>query len=169
MTPEDEKNLNILGGVLIVLSLDLVWCWYSKKRVNGMVGRYGDFSIRGMTNRPKLDTAKYLPGLNIENMRVKSMHDLDTDLTQTRRHLPVHEDHRLMDNIVDSKWLIDGHVNDPLNNPNQHLVKMPDEIMTPFKSQDELLQNRVESVGAAVMTLTDYGPQYGKRIYDNDQ
>lgn len=169
MTPEDEKNLNTLGGVLIILSLVLLWCWYGKKKDN-MSNRYGDFGLRGFTRSPPLNTAKYLPDMqlepNVDGMRVKSMHDMSVDLSQMRRHLPIHDDSSKMDQMVDVKWNIDSAVNDPLDRPQQHVVKLPDEIITPAKSQDELLYNRAASVGAAVMSMSDYAPQFGKHAFE---
>ena len=184
MSTEPEK-LQLLGGALIVLSLALLFCWYSKQRSAFANDRYGSFGTLegldvgqlGLMN--KQANRAYLPGLNFkkagfDNSRA-SLHDMVNPGVQF--HLPANVKGKVDQTAM--RWSADAFVgsSDPavatnyndadylMNNSdvavlNKGGVVIPAEIITPGRPEDA---QDCGSLSTSAMQLqnSDYMPQYG--------
>jgi hypothetical protein len=183
----DPEKLQLLGGALIVLSLALLFCWYSKQRSAFRSDRYGSFgTLEGLdAGQIGLMTAQekraYLPGLNFkqagsDNSRA-SLHDMVNPGVQF--HLPANMKGKVDQTAM--RWSADAFVgsadnamaatnryNDAnylMNNSdiaalNKGGVVIPSEVITPARPEDALDCGSL-STSAMQLQNSDYMPQYG--------
>jgi hypothetical protein len=120
--PTSEENLQILGGVLIVLSLALLYCW-NKKTYDGFNVKAGPYmygtwdNIAGMSASPILSARQVeanLPGLQFGN---SSMHDMFS----AKRNVTVPTSVKNTD-VMNPRWMVDSHIATPVvdNNSVSH-------------------------------------------------
>lgn len=186
----DPEKLQMLSGALIVLSLALLFCWYSKQRsyfsgsdkygtFRALEGMGMDIDQLGLMN--KKARRGYLPDLQMSNNSGfdptrQSLHDMVNPGVQF--HVP----QRMRDKIrhTNMLWSSEAFVASPedmavgdadsmyaMNNEdiqmlNKGGVVIPSEIVTPLKT-DVGDMSDCNSVSTSVMQLqnTDYMPQYG--------
>jgi hypothetical protein len=153
-------TVQVLGGVLIVLSMVLLCCWATKQtRYEGMKTYADDLPSRfeGMSSRN-------IPGLNFNSNVSQSMHDLEG--LSVNRHIP-NERHNNVD-IVGLKWKTEGmstvnttnicdlECNElPVHNSNQTLGG---DILTPIK---EMVKSKSNTHSGDQFTMTDHAMGYG--------
>jgi hypothetical protein len=172
-----SDNLQVLGGVLIVLSIFLLWCWCSKKGNmydEGMIPRaaYALSNDEGLSNRNAI-AKDYIGGLKFKEAmwngsdKVPSMHDLEN--MHANRHLDVQR-HHTPSNVVGLKWNSDGMVG--INTLEADMrdgddiarrqLNIGGDIYTPMP-HDSVAQSS-NTPGGAILTLTDFRPVYGNAV-----
>lgn len=193
MNNEDLENARLLSSVLIVLSIVLLYCWYRKK-VDNMANyttmrMSGSFPDHFQPNNVHLLHENFKPGpiysiphvlseepgLHWKDGMTKSMHDNDTAFQLNRE---TNKGQSSLMPVLNPQWKTDSRVNDndgsygydPMEE-SEHpkrwgSVKLPSEIITRGKN-NTLGQFEHNSMGKAILTMSDFAPQYGDRNYSD--
>lgn len=107
MPSDDTDNLQLMGGALIVLSLALLYCWWSKQsKQNGCGRRYEGFKsyIKDHTSKFEGARSKYTPGLTFNTDKQASMHDLE-GMAVNRNPLT---DQQKRSQVTGLRWQVEG-------------------------------------------------------------
>jgi hypothetical protein len=182
-TPEE---LQFLGAALIILSIVLIYCWYtSKKNSEGL--RNIQTSYTTLSKPITYADINRVPEDKTDS-RTPSMQDLE-NFGNPKYELT--KKHKGKVDFADARWNVDGMVassdptdqilvgdntGDPMNYAfavdSPYVDKLmnlsnqqPREAVTPLK-RDFVDSAGCKSVSGSVLTLTDYSPQYFDRTVD---
>lgn len=177
MSVQSADNLQLLGGVLIVLSLMLLWCWHKKKyRREGLANRkvtqdhLGGLRFKeGLVNQNV--TQDHLTGLRfkegMDDGKVNSMHDIEN--LSANRNSRVTTQNKVLQNLTGLRWQTEGMVgiddtefdssHATIEDLQKRALTVGSEIITPEPHLN--LPNDNRSLTGAILRLTDTHVNYG--------
>lgn len=169
----DEDKLQVLGGVLIILSLALLYCW-SMKEPEGMSNQlgpsmYGSFKNSDGFDVPRTVTRKQLydnvPGVNF-SAPITSLNGMTNHSTR-----PLVLPNALQNKVshTDARWLTDGFISSPVVDRNavSHLAQASMNDTVGVHGESAMINRG--SYGGPSMTIGDAvtTPVPQKMIADN--
>lgn len=175
MPDPQNNNLQIVSGVLIVLSIVLLYCWWVKKCNNDcnksymrgsplytqgpMYGQPVDWNKlshkEGMLNFGELGKFDSVVDVMNKMPKVESMQDMTNNMTNRHYKMNTYD-------VVNHRWSSDANVAEPLigsgrTGENDNLV-LGSDIITPSKP---VLDHHDRSLSADQILMTDYTSQWG--------
>jgi len=152
----------LLGGVLIIVGLVLLYCWYKKGKPDYYHTRANSNTKAAASTTPTAGTKSegYIGSLKFgDNYQVGSLHDLEN--YSVNRHYGV-DPSATTPNI---RWKADGMVGTnelelrggSYDDLMRRSLTVSGDILTPLNR--EIVESKPYSVGGNILAMTDYHPQ----------
>ncbi len=171
----DESQIKVLSGVLILLCLALLWCWYNKKNKDKFTSNvrkpsYYDKIAYIAPARPDQSEGFKIKGMNdITNMGARNTHVMEKakghDLTKTR-WMTDGQIGPKGSNAIGVDGFLAKYASDVEDDVSRMYggVKLPAEVVTPDKA---VVPMRSGSLSGDMIRLTEFEPIYGNSTAKN--